>query len=98
MKSLNSPPEKAYLEIERLSYENVWSKKPALHFMFSWRSEESPTNEQTDEAAEIAIEELNLEGGQTLWALQKSTENLHVHVVVNRVSPDTFKAIRPVKG
>ncbi|MBQ3640643.1 relaxase/mobilization nuclease domain-containing protein [bacterium] len=98
MKNLNSPPEKAYLEMEGLSYENVRSKNPALHFILSWRSDESPTNEQADEAVEIAIKELNLEGCQTLWALQKDTENLHVHVVVNRISPDTFKAIRPAQG
>ena len=98
MKNLNSPPEKAYLEMEGLSYENVRSKNPALHFILSWRSDESPTNEQADEAVEIAIKELNLEGCQTLWALQKDTENLHVHVVVNRISPETFKAIRPAKG
>ena len=98
MKNLNSPPEKAYLEMEGLSYENVRSKNPALHFILSWRSDESPTNEQVDEAVEIAIKELNLEGCQALWALQKDTENLHVHVVVNRISPDTFKAIRPAKG
>ena len=98
MKNLNSPPEKAYLEMEGLSYENVRSKNPALHFILSWRSDESPTNEQADEAVEIAIKELNLEGCQTLWALQKDTENLHVHVVVNRISPDMFKAIRPAKG
>ena len=98
MKNLNSPPEKAYLEMEGLSYENVRSKNPVLHFILSWRSDESPTNEQADEAVEIAIKELNLEGCQTLWALQKDTENLHVHVVVNRISPDTFKAIRPAKG
>ena len=98
MKNLNSPPEKAYLEMEGLSYENVRSKNPALHFILSWRSDESPTNEQADEAVEIAIKELNLEGCQTLWALQKDTENLHVHVVVNRISPEPFKAIRPAKG
>ena len=98
MKNLNSPPEKAYLEMEGLSYENVRSKNPAFHFILSWRSDESPTNEQADEAVEIAIKELNLEECQTLWALQKDTENLHVHVVVNRISPETFKAIRPAKG
>ncbi|MBR2209042.1 MAG: relaxase/mobilization nuclease domain-containing protein [Synergistaceae bacterium] len=98
MKNLNSPPERAYLEMEGLSYENVRSKNPALHFILSWRSYESPTNEQVDEAVEIALRELNLEDCQSLWALQKDTENLHVHVVVNRISPETFKAVRPAQG
>ena len=97
-RNLNSPPEKAYLEMEGLSYENVRSRDPAFHFILSWRSNESPTNVQVDEAVSIALKELNLESCQSLWALQKDTENLHVHVVVNRISPDTFKAIRPAKG
>ena len=97
-RNLNSPPEKAYLEMEGLSYENVRCKNPVLHFILSWRAEESPTNEQVDEAVEIALKELDLQGCQALWALQSDTENLHVHVAVNRVSPENFKAIRPAGG
>ena len=98
MKNLNSPPEKAYLEMEGLSYENVRCKNPAFHFILSWRAEESPTNEQVDEAVNIALCELDLEDCQALWALQSDTENLHVHVAVNRVSPTTFRAIKPAGG
>ena len=97
-KNLNSPPEKAYLEMEGLSYENVRCKNPVLHFILSWRAEESPTNEQVDEAVNIALKELDLQDCQALWALQSDTENLHVHVAVNRISPETFRAIRPAGG
>ena len=98
MKNLNSPPEKAYLEMEGLSYENVRCKNPAFHFILSWRAEESPTNEQVDEAVNIALCELDLEDCQALWALQSDTENLHVHVAVNRISPQSYRAIRPAGG
>ena len=98
MKNLNSPPEKAYLEMEGLSYENVRCKNPAFHFILSWRAEESPTNEQVDEAVNIALCELDLEDCQALWALQSDTENLHVHVAVNRISPESFRAIKPAGG
>ena len=97
-KNLNSPPEKAYLEMEGVSYENVRCKNPVLHFILSWRAEESPTNEQVDEAVGIALKELDLQNCQALWALQSDTDNLHVHVAVNRVSPENFKAIRPAGG
>ena len=97
-KNLNSPPEKAYLEMEGLSYENVRCKNPVLHFILSWRTDESPTNEQVDEAVNIALKELDLEGCQALWALQSDTDNLHVHVAVNRISPDTFRAVRAAGG
>ena len=97
-KNLNSPPEKAYLEMEGLSYENVRCKNPVLHFILSWRSYESPTNEQVDEAVSIALQELDLQNCQALWALQSDTDNLHVHVAVNRISPDTFRAVRAAGG
>ena len=98
MKNLNSSPEKVYLEMEGLSYENPRCKNPVLHFILSWRDYESPTNEQVDEAVNIALKELNLEECQALWALQSDTDNLHVHVAVNRISPETFKPIRPAGG
>ena len=97
-KNLNSPPEKAYLEMEGVSYENVRCKNPVLHFILSWRAEESPTNEQVDEAVGIALKELDLQDCQALWALQSDTDNLHVHVAVNRILPETFRAIRPAGG
>ena len=97
-KNLNSPPEKAYLEMEGLSYENIRCKNPVLHFILSWRAYESPTNEQVDEAVNIALKELDLQGCQALWALQSDTDNLHVHVAVNRISPNTFRAVRAAGG
>lgn len=97
-KNLNSPPEKAYLEMEGTASENVRCKNPVLHFILSWRSEESPTNEQVDEAVEIALKELDLQDCQALWALQSDTDNLHVHVAVNKISPETYRAIRPAGG
>ncbi len=98
MRNLNSLPEKAYLEMEGLSYENVRCKNPVFHFILSWRAEESPTNEQVDEAVGIALKELDLQDCQALWALQSDTENLHVHVAVNRISPQSYRAIRPAGG
>ena len=98
MKNLYSPPEKAYLEMEGLSYENPRCKNPVLHFILSWRDYETPTNEQVDEAVNIALKELDLQDCQALWALQSDTDNLHVHVAVNRISPETLKPIHPAGG
>ena len=84
----------AAIEMESLAIESVRCKTPAFHFILSWRSHESPTNEQVDEAVNIALKELNLENCQAVWGLQSDTDNLHVHVAVNRISPETFKAIK----
>ena len=88
----------AAVEMESLAMENVRCKSPAFHFILSWRSDESPTNEQVDEAVSIALKELDLSGCQAVWGLQSDTDNLHVHVAVNRVSPETFKAVKPAGG
>ena len=88
----------AAVEMESLAFESVRCKTPAFHFILSWRPHESPTNEQVDEAVNIALTELNLQDCQAVWGLQSDTDNLHVHVAVNRVSPDTFKAIKPAGG
>ena len=88
----------AAVEMESLAMENVRCKSPAFHFILSWRSDESPTNEQVDEAVSIALKELDLSGCQAVWGLQSDTDNLHVHVAVNRILPETFKAIKPAGG
>ena len=98
MKNLNSPPEKAYLEVEGLSYENARCKNPAFHFILSWRVEESSTNEQVYEAVNIALGELDLQECQALWALQSDTDNLRVHVAVNQISTESCRAIKPAGG
>lgn len=88
-------PTSAAIEMEALATENTRCKDPAFHFILSWRALESPTTQQVDEAVKIALSELDLENCQALWALQADTENLHVHVAVNRIDPETGRAIQP---
>lgn len=85
----------AAIEMEALATENTRCKDPAFHFILSWRVLENPTTQQVDEAVKIALEELDLENCQALWALQADTENLHVHVAANRIDPETGRAIQP---
>ena len=91
-------PETAAVEMESLAMENTRCKAPAFHFILSWREMESPTTEQVDEAVKIALTELDLQDCQALWSLQSDTHNLHVHVAVNRISPETYRAIHPANG
>ena len=90
-----SSAESAAMEMKTVAFGNARCKDPVFHFILSWRELEYPTNEQTDEAVKIALAELDLQNCQALWALQADTENRHAHVVVNRIDPDTGKAIQP---
>ena len=81
--------------MEVLASENTRCRDPVFHFILSWRELERPTAAQADEAVKIALAELDLQDCQALWALQSDTENLHVHVAVNRIDPETGRAIQP---
>jgi hypothetical protein len=91
-------PETAAVEMEALATDNKRCKNPVFHMILSWREMELPTNKQADEAVEIALKELGLSDCQALWVLQNDTHNRHVHIVVNRIDPETGRAIIPANG
>ncbi|MDR1622881.1 MAG: relaxase/mobilization nuclease domain-containing protein [Synergistaceae bacterium] len=91
-------PEVAVAEMEALALENTRSADPVFNCILSWREHEIPTREQTDEAVGIVLKELGLEECLTHYALHRNTENLHLHVCVNRIDPETYKARDPAHG
>lgn len=74
------------------------SPQPVCHWILSWKDFENPTSEQVEEAVDIFLKELGLSENQTLFAIHGDTENKHVHLVINRVHPETGKVITPNKG
>jgi len=91
-------PECAALEMESVSIQNTRCKDPVMHLMLSWRENEIPSDEQVKEAVDIALKEMKLEECQVLWTLHGDTQNAHVHIAVNRIHPETFKAIDAADG
>jgi len=85
-------------ELLALAQESVRSKDPIDHWVMSWRNDEHPTHENAKQAVEIFIKQCGLQGHQYIWGLHDDTENKHVHVMVNRVHPDTLKVIKINKG
>lgn len=85
-------------EMVALSQEAVKSKDPIDHWVLSWKSNERPTPEQAREAAAIFIKQCGLEGHQYITGLHDDTENMHLHIAVNRVHPDTCKVVKINKG
>ena len=85
-------------EMIALSQEAVKSKDPIDHWVLSWKSNEHPTTDQAKQAVEMFIKHLGLNDHQYIWGLHDDTENLHVHIQVNRVHPDTLKVTKVNKG
>ena len=85
-------------EMTALAQEAVRSKDPIDHWVLSWKSHERPTSEQAREAAAIFIKQCGLEGHQYIIGLHDDTDNMHLHIAVNRVHPDTCKVVKINKG
>ena len=85
-------------EMTALAQEAVRSKDPIDHWVLSWKENERPTPEQAREAAAIFIKQCGLEGHQYVYGLHDDTDNVHVHIAVNRVHPDTGKVVKINKG
>jgi hypothetical protein len=95
---LTDNPQSQKAEMVALSQEAVRSKDTINHYVLSWREGEYPTPEQIEESIDIMLEELGLKGHQVIYGLHADTDNIHLHIAINRVHPDTLKVIKPNKG
>ncbi|EAV4528971.1 relaxase NikB [Salmonella enterica subsp. enterica serovar Enteritidis] len=62
---------------------------PVFHYILSWQAHESPRPEQIYDSVRHTLKALGLSEHQYVSAVHTDTDNLHVHVAVNRVHPDT---------
>ena len=85
-------------EMIALSAEAVRSKDTVTHYLLSWRAGEHPSPAQVEEAVSIVLRELGLAEHQAIYGLHLDTDNYHLHILVNRVHPDSLKVIKPNKG
>ncbi len=81
-----------------LAEESIQSKMPVAHWVLSWKDGEQPTPEKVDFAVRYFLQLMEWNEHQAFYAVHKNTSNLHVHIVVNRVHPDTLKVHRPNRG
>jgi hypothetical protein len=79
-------------EMVALAMEATRSKDPVDHWLLSWKEGEQPTQAQCKEAVEILKQHLGMSSEHlAVFALHRNTENYHLHVVLNRVHPDTLR-------
>ena len=86
--------EQQVLEMEALANANIRCKDPVFHAVMSFAEGECPTKEQCDEAVRIYMQEHEMENCEAFWGLHQNTDNMHIHVFINRVDPLTLEARR----
>ena len=87
--------ETAWREMKAVSDMNGRVKDPVYHFTVSWPAHEKPTDAQVFEAGREGMKAPGMESHQYLAAVHRDTDNVHGHFMVNRVNPETYKAVYP---
>ncbi|VFR81045.1 MobA [plant metagenome] len=70
-------------------------KDPIYHVVLSWPAHEQPTDDQAFACARHAIAAVGMAEHQYLSAIHRDTDNTHVHIAVNRVHPESYRAVYP---
>ena len=86
------------LEMIALAMESVRSVQPVKHFIFSFKEGEVPSPEQIEELLDIVEEQYGSTGHQMMAAVHTDTDNVHVHVSLNTVSPRTHQVVKVNNG
>ena len=63
--------------------------KPVYHYALSWKPGESPDRTEMNRAVDESLRRLGMEDRQALVVAHSDTPHRHVHVIVNRVDPET---------
>ncbi len=67
-------------------------EKPVYHVSISFDSEDSPTRAQMEAACDAVLRDLGLEEHQAFPLAHCDTAHPHVHMMINRVHPETGRA------
>ncbi len=88
-------PETAAKEMKMVARMSYRTKDPVLHYILSWPASEKPTSEQQKECFRRTLKALGLDGHQAIAIGHGDTDNFHLHIMANRVHPETYKAHAP---
>ena len=70
------------------------SHDPIEHYVLSWSKGERPTPGQIEKAVDLVTDEGEVGGHHLLFALHADTDNWHIHLILNRVHPETLKVVK----
>jgi Relaxase/Mobilisation nuclease domain/Large polyvalent protein-associated domain 7 len=80
-------------EMIALAEEAVRSPMPVHHWVMSWHEGEQPTPAQIERAVDVLLERFGLKDHQVIYGLHNDTDNLHLHLAINMVHPETEKVV-----
>ena len=87
-------PHKAARVMAATSRASSRCKKPVYHLIVSWHKDDVPrlNRHLIRQHIKELLQAVDMAGHQAVMAFHSDTEHPHVHVVVNRIHPETRKA------
>ena len=68
------------------------SKDPLDHWILSFKQDEKPRGEQVQQMVQQILQDFDMSDHQCFFAVHEDTDNRHVHILLNRISPTDLKA------
>jgi hypothetical protein len=87
--------ETAAKEMWAVASENTRVKDPVEHYVLAWQEGEQPSREQWQEAVTHTLDALGWKEHQWLAVAHTDTDHFHVHVMANKVHPETYRSHTP---
>ncbi len=88
----------AIAEIEATQAQNTRSKlDKTYHCVISFPEGEHPSREQLEDIEDSICEALGYTEHQRISAVHQDTDNIHLHLAINKVHPQTLKVLEPYR-
>jgi hypothetical protein len=86
------------VQMEGIAFLNPRCKDALCHYELAWPPGERPTRTQWLECAAYTLKALGYRDHQFMIVAHDDRKHFHIHIMVNKVHPETFKAHTPYRN
>jgi hypothetical protein len=86
------------IQMEGIAFLNPRCKDALCHYELAWPPGERPTRTQWLECAAYTLKALGYRDHQFMIVAHDDKKHFHIHIMVNKVHPETFKAHTPYRN
>ena len=86
------------IQMEGIAFLNPRCKDALCHYELAWPPGERPTQQQWTDCALHTLRELGYQDHQYMIVAHDDKKHFHIHIMLNKVHPETFKAHTPYRN
>jgi hypothetical protein len=86
------------IQMEGIAFLNPRCKDALCHYELAWPPGERPTRPQWMDCASYTLNALGYQDHQYMVVAHDDKKHFHIHIMVNKVHPETFKAHTPYRN